>query len=516
MILIVQHFKNRVKRLYLKKSDRWEILSNNYSGLTVLKCLVSLNQEFNLQRNNYARLAWIKKSRGELLESELTNIEQVVLKPLELKFFCDSEKLKTNIPLGISYFGSPALLNYPKEVAYSTWHVSEQVGLVWTKLIDWNSIIKQQTLSFNAFLLILGFDLYTSGATVISEPQLSGLGDSQIDKNHIKRRDYVFLAHRGTKRQQLFYFFKFPGIGLINYLRKRHIKISNDDLIKSIYNDLAQENTIPDNSYDVIIPTIGRAKYLHQVLEDLNAQLLPPKNVIIVEQVLGAPFESELDFLKKNYNFHVIHHLTNKPGACNARNIALSQVKSEWVFFADDDIRISEDVCLEVIKRCLTYKFNAISLAVFQPHEEINVSNILTTWDSFGTCSSFVKRELIGESKFDEALEFGFGEDTDFGIALRRKGAKIYYGAFRPLLHLKAPIGGFRYKHNFPWDNQSVIPRPSPTVQYSILKNLSINQQKGYKWYYLGNRLLKTPLNIVNIFKEWNSSIEWAMKLLHE
>jgi GT2 family glycosyltransferase len=39
------------------------------------------------------------------------------------------------------------------------------------------------------------------------------------------------------------------------------------------------------------------------------------------------------------------------------------------------------------------------------------------------------------------ALEFGYGEDTDFGMQLRNKGFDVIYFPDLKITHLKAPMG---------------------------------------------------------------------------
>ena len=61
-------------------------------------------------------------------------------------------------------------------------------------------------------------------------------------------------------------------------------------------------------------------------------------------------------------------------------------------------------------------------------------------------------------------FEFGFGEDADFGMQLRNQGYDVLYLPEPEILHLKAPIGGFRTKPVLQWQNESIQPKPSPTV----------------------------------------------------
>ena len=85
---------------------------------------------------------------------------------------------------------------------------------------------------------------------------------------------------------------------------------------------------------DVIIPTLGRKACLYDVLKDLSKQTILPKNVIIVEQNPIKDAVSELDYLSnQTWPFTIKHHFIHQTGACNARNLALSLVENDWVFF---------------------------------------------------------------------------------------------------------------------------------------------------------------------------------------
>ncbi len=53
---------------------------------------------------------------------------------------------------------------------------------------------------------------------------------------------------------------------------------------------------------------------------------------------------------------------------------------------------------------------------------------------------------LLEQIKFDIAFEHGFGEDGDFGMQIRNLGEDIGYISECNILHLKAPVGGFRTK----------------------------------------------------------------------
>ena len=99
----------------------------------------------------------------------------------------------------------------------------------------------------------------------------------------------------------------------------------------------------------------------------------------------------------------------------------------------------------------------------------------------FGAGHAFVKSTCITDLKFNVAYEFGFGEDNDFGMQLRNRGYDILYVSTSKILHLKAPIGGFRTKPTVLWQDDSIQPKPSPTVMLYKLLHDTKEQLLNYK-----------------------------------
>lgn len=115
-------------------------------------------------------------------------------------------------------------------------------------------------------------------------------------------------------------------------------------------------------------------------------------------------------------------------------------------------------------------------------------------------------------------LEFGYGEDFDFGMQLRKLGEDVLYLPTPEIIHLKAPIGGFRTKPVLPWHAELVQPKPSPTVLLSILTHNTKEQLLGYKttlfikYYKFQN--IKNPFRYYRFFKtQWGRSVFWANEL---
>jgi GT2 family glycosyltransferase len=250
----------------------------------------------------------------------------------------------------------------------------------------------------------------------------------------------------------------------------------------------------------------------------LSKQTLLPSQVIIIEQNPHQDSSSELDYLKHNsWPFNVVHEFTNQTGACKARNLALSKVKASYGFFADDDIRIGKNVLKEAIDRMVLYKWQVATLSCLQKDEE-ELSKQDKQWSSFGSGCSFFETKALQGVQFDLALEHGFGEDIDFGMQIRNKGIDVVYFPNINIIHLKAPIGGFRTKFEFPWDKETTPPKPSPTIMYNRKKNTTKQQVLGYKtvlfFKYYKVQKIKNPLRYLNHFKkQWDKSVYWANKL---
>lgn len=245
-----------------------------------------------------------------------------------------------------------------------------------------------------------------------------------------------------------------------------------------------------------------------------------PKNVIIVEQNTNPESVSELDYLTgQKWPFLIKHTFTNQAGACNARNVALSQIESEWVFMADDDIRIENDFIENALKNI--NRFGAFTGTFGCYANDFPVSKkhtIQMQWTSFGSGCSIVKSEFLEKVKYNSGFEFGYGEDSDFGMQLRNQGIDVIYFPTPEIEHLKAPIGGFRTKPVLAWANDNIQPKPSPTVMLYNQLHLTKEQINSYKtilfFKFYKIQTIKNPIRYYNNFKkQWMQSLYWANKL---
>jgi glycosyltransferase involved in cell wall biosynthesis len=412
---------------------------------------------------------------------------------------------KYSIPETIGYIEDSTFLKINRKVRYPTWLMSSDVGMIHGSILG----------LFQRFSIKADPDYVLSsiakmgqrnGLLCYSNPELLNTAGapaevSSIDTTTANLFKFIF-QHYKTRWMFLM---------LLNYLLFR-TKISLGKVSVKI-NEKFLEKAI-----DVIIPTIGRKQYLFDVLKDLANQTLLPKKVIIVEQNPNIYSQTELDYLiKQEWPFLVSHEFIHQVGACNARNLAIQKIESDWVFMADDDIRFPENTLEKTVGFLENYNAKVATISCLRDGDLEKESDVIQ-WHSFGSGCSVVSSEAVKSTFFHMAYEHGFGEDRDYGMQLRNKGYDVLYNPFIKLKHLKAAMGGFRKPIERPWELSNIHPKPSPTVMLYRQKHTTSFQLKGYKLRlfvkFYNEHQIKNPIVYVQKMKKaWNRSLVWANKL---
>jgi GT2 family glycosyltransferase len=424
----------------------------------------------------------------------------------------------------IGYVEQTPFTNISREISFPTWFMSSDVGGIFAEIF--NRIV--DTVSFNKnsdyFLTSLGKHNMPLGLFCYSNPKF--LKQIPIENNN--QKESIFLLFKFVKQHyksvwvfNLFMCFvlfekRFPIFPFLNALFFKR------NSIKKYLNPLDYKSTKSaelNQTLDVIIPTIGRKGHLYDILKDLSEQTILPQNVIIVEQSASKPPISELDYVTNQvWPFNIIHKFASNTGVCKARNIAMEYVENDWCFFADDDIRIEQNFIEDAFKTIDILGVEILNMLCLQPHEKQSYFYVSQT-DIFGSGTSIVKTSFFNKVAFDTSFEFGFGEDSDFGMQLRKAGGDVMYVPTIKITHLKAPIGGFRNKHVTKWENESMQPKPSPTFMVFIKKHYNTFQINGYKYTlflkFYRKQTIKNPFKYLKTMqKQWKQSEYWAGKLM--
>lgn len=428
--------------------------------------------------------------------------------------------------LGLVDFDSPWLLQGPRDRRAATWLISPAAGIAKAAAIQ--AVAPDRTGSLAGFLFELGVRGIRHGMSPVSEPALlrGPVPEELWDRTPLSEDDLSRLIRRGYGRKWLGFWLvarlaserklspATVGAALRGWMAKEPGRV-DEKALAGLHPRLVEEGT--HSAVDVIIPTLGRPQPLRDTLDDLGAQTVTPRRVIVIDQGGSSPP------LLGEWPFELVVLSLTTPGACQARNFGLREVRSEWVLFLDDDVRLRPHLLSYLLEVTRAYGTEAVSARLYLPGQDpqsMPGSPLPRPWPTFGTAAALVSaRTLERSGGFDERLEGGYGEDYELGVRLRLAGATVLYAPGEPVLHLKAPAGGFRQSFRHPWSDDLVPPRPSPTVLYSRRKHHPQAMQDGYRLYYSLKRLAGQPLHawlseIRALRREWERASWWAGRVL--
>ncbi len=374
-----------------------------------------------------------------------------------------------------------------------------------------------------------------------------------VEKVKISARDrYTFFIKNFKQDHALFMIYR---QGLWKWKEWDAFLYAKNNFKKSIVKPIVKPRVLkeiegnPKVSY--IIPTMFRQEYTLQLLADLERQSFSVSQVVVVDATpIGNRDESLYN--QKKVPFELVVKWQESKGSCRARNEAINLCTGDYVVFGDDDIRIPSNFIENHIRFLQTNNSGACNgLDIRADHQKQDLKDLENKLDklgnkrwiagcsqSFSNANSCVKREFVtqllgNDVKFDG----GYGEDSDFGMSLSKIGVTVLHNPFSVNLHLKPPIGGYRFwgtqakitgkkRKSQPWELDTPVkwirPVPSPTVMYGIIKHYTPQQVIEYKqkhfflYLFKGEkgsflyRLIRIPYKNI----QFKKSLFYAKKLL--
>jgi len=248
----------------------------------------------------------------------------------------------------------------------------------------------------------------------------------------------------------------------------------------------------------------------------------------------------------------VVFQWQTTKGSCRARNEAIDLCTGDYIVFGDDDIRIPSDFIENHIRLLQTYDVGACNgLDVRADHQQQDLADLnrkLETlgnsrWkvgatQTFSNANSCVKREYVSQLVGNDInFDGGYGEDSDFGMSLSKIGVTVLFNPFSPNLHLKPPMGVYRFwgnqagimgkkRKSQPWELDTPVkwikPVPSPTIMYGIIKHFTEKQLVEYQYKHFFLHLFKgskwaLPMKLSKLpykFIQFKRSVFYAKKLI--
>lgn len=510
-MIVLYHKNYKISKIVSAETDNFPKYINKNIVAVLLEFAIKFKDEI---------LIWCHESEHDNLNLE--GIQQLFH---HKKFLCSYNPSSENyFDRRLGYIEDSPFITIRRNVTYATWQMSSHVGAVHASVINACMNDLKVESNFDYFLNSFARRAMNHGLFCYSEPRLliqestekiSPKADIQelfkFTKQHYRTR-WVFLLFLNSMLFEKKFLFK-PFLMSLFYAKRT----LNPERLHQIPLE-SNKKIIEKGTIDVLIPTIGRKQYLHDVLQNLASQTYLPKNIIIIEQNPNPDSSSELDYIQnQQWPFTIKHHFTHRTGACNARNIGLSLVESEFTFFADDDIVFENDL-LQKAMQIFQSTGNEVFLISCLLASQSVVPQPPRQFAVFGAGHAFVKSDCFKNIRFNTGYEFGFGEDNDFGMQLRLKGFDILYISTEKILHLKAPIGGFRTKPLVQWQHDEIQPKPSPTLMLFRILYDTEEQLANYKTTLFFKNLNKSfflnPIKYLKTFRQkWDRSIFWANEL---
>ncbi|MCB0447264.1 MAG: glycosyltransferase family 2 protein, partial [Gelidibacter sp.] len=389
-MIIVYHKNNQVESVFDCNIQK----TLEHQEKNVVNVLMQLASSFQDRI-----LVWCRSDQKEFLD------KQAVKQALYLKNAMVCFNSTSYLPSQIGYVEDSPFIKVNRKVTYPTWQMSGLTGAIYGfQLLKFKEVIDRGSLDYTLNSIAkLGMP---NGLFCYASPQLLSEFNFKLEqastmvlfkfvKQHYKTRWVFLLALNYLWHEKKMVLW--PLLSSFFYKKKK--------FNKSI--TLESENTqedIPLPTIDVIIPTIGREQYVYDVLKDLAVQTHLPNQVIVVEQNPDIQSTTNLRFIKTDsWPFKIVHHFIHQTGACNARNLALNDVNSDYVYLADDDNKFDEDLIERALEQMMHFNLEVISMSYLQ-EGEVERKEQPIQWPTFGAGCSIMKSKYLEMVSFNKAL----------------------------------------------------------------------------------------------------------------
>ena len=403
-----------------------------------------------------------------------------------------------------------SMINAPVESASTSWRVSLMACLVRRSLIKDLGGIDSAYSSLEGASLDLGLRALSMGAIVEHRPELIPENVKQSSNEPPLHDLYAFtLRHFGLRWAQYLLVRR-----LLAYLQlkkelhafqvaKASCKINAHPIFKPVNYHALDPKTkdLSKVTVSVIIPTLGRHKYIPDALNSLRQQTVHPFEVIVVDQNPIEERKPELYAGYEDLNLHVIWQ--DERGQSLARNTGISQARGKCVFLFDDDSIAQPDLIEQHLIPILEGYIDVSTGVAIPPspekYELPSSHRFPRVAQTFDTGNCLISLDLLKKmGGLDRNYDFGPGTDADLGTRLYLAGYRILHNPNAIRIHYKAPSGGLRTHgvHKYNTDSSAFTPFPPVTRSYYGLRFMGNKQFR--EMAFLSFVLSKFPKNIRN------------------
>lgn len=174
-----------------------------------------------------------------------------------------------------------------------------------------------------------------------------------------------------------------------------------------------------------IIPTYRRAELVPRAIRSVFNQTIKDIEIIVVDDASPDGTETAVRSIGNSSVRYVRHHANR--GLPAGRNTGVRAARGKYIAFLDDDDEWLPDKTEKQLRYLLENRLDAVvgmclvdGKVPFGRHKrKLLTPDDLRKGNRWGSCSVFIKSDVIRDVMFDESLSIG--EDWDFYIRLTQK-----------------------------------------------------------------------------------------------
>lgn len=260
----------------------------------------------------------------------------------------------------------------------------------------------------------------------------------------------------------------------------------------------------------VIVPTYKPQAYLWECLDSIYNQTFPKTDyeVLLVLNGCNEPYNTQIkEWLSKHSDLQVQYFQTDEGGVSNARNIALNNLKGEYVTFIDDDDLISpkylkelfENATSDTVSLCYPFAFNDGELNKQLPYNITDIYNYCIENKCYklaskarkyfsGPWMKLIPMSFIQDRRFD--IRFKNGEDSIFMFLISDRIKNVTFTS-------KEAIYYRRYREGSAISSSRSIGNKVFNCFRCMLEYTKIYCRGGYSMYFYFTRILAESKSIM-------------------
>lgn len=177
----------------------------------------------------------------------------------------------------------------------------------------------------------------------------------------------------------------------------------------------------------VIITNYNYARYIGEAIESVLAQTYKKIEILIIDD--GSQDDSDKVISEYSQKYSNITYIRQKNmGVVSSRNKGIEKAKGDYIVFLDGDDKFPPDYVQETLAVAMNEHIDVVYTDFERFGEDDTKSNFYEYDEkklrskNYIHASSLIKRNAIGDTRFDKNLSGLSHEDWDFILALSYKG----------------------------------------------------------------------------------------------